>query len=46
MVELHFDSFGEILNPNSQELSCATKQRRVIAEYTTEGKVRKLSLVK
>ena len=46
MVELHFDSFADILNPNSQELSCATKQRRVIAEYTTEGKVRKLSLVK
>ena len=46
MVELHFDSFGDILNPNSQELSCSSKQRRVIAEYTTEGKMRKLSLVK
>ena len=46
LVQLRFRSFTDIVNPDSGELSCATKEKRVVAESTIDGTVQKLSLAK
>jgi len=46
LIQLRFNSFADILDPNSGDLSCTTKERRVVAESTIDGTVQKLSLAK
>ena len=46
LIQLRFDSFSALVGPNAEGLSCATKDKRVVAEYTIQGQVQKLSLAK
>jgi tetratricopeptide (TPR) repeat protein len=46
LLQLRFRSFSEITNGEQEPLTCWTKQKRVVAEYSVEGMVHKLSLRK
>jgi len=46
LIQLRFRSFADIVDPDSGDLSCATKEKRVVAESTIDGTVQKLSLAK
>jgi len=46
LVQLRFRSFTDIVDPDSGDLSCTTKEKRVVAESTIDGTVQKLSLAK
>jgi tetratricopeptide (TPR) repeat protein len=46
LIQLHFRSFADIVDPDSGDLSCGTKEKRVVAESTIDGTVQKLSLAK
>jgi len=46
LIQLRFRSFSNIVDPDSGDLSCATRERRVVAESTIDGTVQRLSLAK
>ena len=46
LIQLRFRSFANIVDSDSGDLSCATKERKVVAESTVDGTVQKLSLAK
>jgi hypothetical protein len=44
LLQLRFDSFAKITRSESGTLTCWTRKKRVSAEYTPDGIVKKLSL--
>jgi hypothetical protein len=46
LLQLKFHSFSSIVDPESDTLTCWTKQKQATVEYTVDGVAQKVSLSK